>query len=52
MTRLKGQRFTLEYDTLGRVVLDRNRNKLSYSAGDLVSTFIKRFFSIVAEVAV
>ena len=38
ISRLKGQRFFYEYDSLGRVVIDRNRNRLVYEIGDLLST--------------
>ena len=38
ISRQKGQRFFHEYDSLGRVVVDRHRNRLSYETGDRLST--------------
>ena len=38
ISRLKGQRFYVEYDSLGRVTIDRNRNRLTYSSSDQLST--------------
>ena len=37
LSRIKGQRNFYEYDLLGRVVADRNRNRISYESGDLIS---------------
>lgn len=38
LARQKGQRFFYEFDPLGRVVVDRHRNRLGYEIGDLLST--------------
>jgi YD repeat-containing protein len=38
ISRQKGQRFFYEYDTLGRVVVDRHKNRLVYEIGDRLST--------------